>query len=109
MSSTSSASGLSKRNMSAATGVRAMTAPAMSPADGPNQRRTVVYSTPTVATPSRACGTSRLQEFSPNTRADSSMGHRNPAGLSTVMKFEESSEPNKKDFQLLVPASPAAA
>jgi len=40
--SVSSASGSSKRKMSVATGVRAMTAPAMSPADGPNQRRTVV-------------------------------------------------------------------
>ena len=109
MSSTSSASGLSKRNMSVATGVRATMAPAMSPASGPNQRRTVVYSTPTVATPFRACGISRLQEFSPNMRADSSMGHRNPAGLSTVMKFEESSEPNRKAFQLLVPAWTAAA
>ena len=37
------------------------------------------------------------------------MGHRNPAGLSTVMKFEESSEPNRNAFQLLVPAWTAAA
>ena len=50
-----------------------------------------------------------LQEFSPNTRADSSMGHRNPAGLSTVMKFEESTEPNRNAFQLLLPACAAAA
>ena len=42
ISSTSIASGLSKRNISVATGVTAMTAPAMIPAAGPNQRRTVV-------------------------------------------------------------------
>jgi hypothetical protein len=40
-SSTSSASGLLKRNMSTATGVSAKTAPASSPATGPDQRRTV--------------------------------------------------------------------
>ena len=109
MTRVSAASGLSKRNISVATGVNAATAPAMSAAAGPNQRRTVVYSTPTVATPSRACGTSRLQELSPNTRADSSMGHKNPAGLSTVMKFEESIEPNSNARQLRVPAWTAAA
>jgi hypothetical protein len=59
--SVSSASWSSNLNISAATGVSAMTALATSPARGPNQRRTVVYSTPTVATPARACGTSRLQ------------------------------------------------
>ena len=41
MTSTSSASGLSKRNIRAATGVRAMTAPAMVAAAGPDHRRTV--------------------------------------------------------------------
>ena len=41
MTSTSSASGLSKRNIRTATGVRAATAPAMSAAAGPNHRRTV--------------------------------------------------------------------
>ena len=40
--SVSSASGSSNRNISVATGVSAMTAPATSPARGPNQRRTVV-------------------------------------------------------------------
>jgi hypothetical protein len=55
------ASGSLKRKMSVATGVRAMTSPAMIPAAGPNQRRTVVYRTPTVATPASACGSSRLQ------------------------------------------------
>ena len=56
-----SASGSLKRNMSVATGARAMTAAAMIAAGAPNQRRTVVYSTPTVATPASACGISRLQ------------------------------------------------
>ena len=43
-SSVSSASGLLKRNISAATGVSASTAPAIRPAAAPNQRRTVAYS-----------------------------------------------------------------
>ena len=60
-SRTSSASGLLNRNISAATGVSARTSPAMRPAAGPNHRRTAAYSTATVATPSSACGTSRLQ------------------------------------------------
>ena len=42
MTRTSSASGLSKRNIRVATGVSAITAPAMVAAAGPNQRRTVV-------------------------------------------------------------------
>jgi hypothetical protein len=42
ISSTSSASGLLKRNISTATGVSASTAPAIRPAAGPNQRFTVV-------------------------------------------------------------------
>ena len=62
ISSTSSASGLSNRNISAATGVSAATAPAISPAAGPYQRRTVAYSSATLATPSAACGSSRLQD-----------------------------------------------
>ena len=40
ISSTSSASGLLNRNISAATGVSASTSPAMTPAAGPNQRLT---------------------------------------------------------------------
>jgi hypothetical protein len=42
-------------------------------------------------------------------RADSSIGQRKPAGLSTVMKLDESSEPNRKAFQLSVPAWAAPA
>jgi len=37
------------------------------------------------------------------------MTHKNPAGLSTVMKLLESSDPNRNAFQLLVPAWTAAA
>ena len=61
-----------------------------------------------MATPSSACGTSMLQEFSPKIRAEISMGHRKAGGLSTVMKFDESEEPKKKAFQLFVPAWTAA-
>src|SRR5919197_1834652 len=86
-SSTSSASGLLKRNISVATGVRASTAPASSPAAGPDQRRTAAYSTPTAATPSSAWGTRMLQELSPNRRTDRSMIHSEAGGLSQVIGF----------------------
>ena len=45
----------------------------------------------------------------PNSRPDSSITHSDAGGLSTVMKFEESIEPKKNAFQLLVPAWTAAA
>ena len=61
-----------------------------------------------MATPSRAWGTSMLHELSPKMRAEISIGHRNAGGLSTVMKLDESEEPKKKAFQLLVPACTAA-
>ena len=44
-----------------------------------------------------------LHEFRPKMRAEISIGHRKAGGLSTVMKFDESDEPKKKAFQLLVP------
>ena len=50
-----------------------------------------------------------LQLLNPNSRADSSMIHRDPGGLSTVMKFDESTDPKKNAFQLFVPACTAAA
>ncbi len=109
MTSTSSASGLLKRNIRVATGVSASTAPAMIAAAGPDQRRTVAYSTPTQATPSRACGTSMLHELKPKRRPDSSITHSEAGVLSTVMKLPESSEPNRNAFQLFVPAWTAAA
>ena len=49
-----------------------------------------------------------LQELSPNIRAERSMTHSEAGGLSTVMKLEESDEPKKKAFQLLLPAWTAA-
>ena len=50
-----------------------------------------------------------LQLLKPNIRPESSMTHSEPGGLSTVMKFDESIEPKRNAFQLLVPASTAAA
>ncbi len=105
----SSASGLSNRNISAATGVSARAAPASRPAAGPDQRRTAAYRSPTAATPSSACGTSRLHDDRPNTRAESSITQSAAGGLSTVMKPDESEAPKKAAFQLWVPAWTAAA
>ncbi len=97
-----------KRNINAATGVSAKTVPAMSAAAGENQRLTVAKSTPTAATPSRACGTRTLHALTPKIRPDTSMTQSDAGVLSTVMKFEASVEPKKKAFQLLVPACTAA-
>jgi hypothetical protein len=47
--------------------------------------------------------------LNPNSRADSSITHSDAGVLSTVMKLDESNEPKKKAFQLLVPACTAAA
>jgi len=107
--STSRASGLLKRNISAATGVSANTAPASRPAPAPNQRLIVQYRIPTAATPSSACGSSMLQLLKPNRRPEMSITHSDAGGLSTVMKLDASSEPKKSAFQLLVPACTAAA
>jgi len=106
--STNKASGLLNRNISTATGVRASTAPASSPAAGVNHRRTVRYTTPTDATPSRAWGTRMLQALTPKIRADTSITHSDAGGLSTVMKLDESEEPKKAARRLLVPAWTAA-
>ncbi len=107
-SRTSSESGLLNRNISTATGVNAKTAPASNAAPGENQRRTVAYSTPTAATPSRACGTSMLHGLSPKMRTERSVTHSEAGGLSTVMKFDASDEPKKNAFQLVEPAWAAA-
>ena len=104
----SSASGLLNRNISTATGVSAATRAAIRPATGPATRRTVANSTPAVATPSSAWGSSRLQELTPKIRPERSISHSEAGGLSTVMKLPASKEPKKKAFQLLVPASTAA-
>ena len=49
-----------------------------------------------------------LHELSPKMRAEISIGHRKAGGLSTVMKLDESEDPKKNAFQLLVPACTAA-
>ena len=84
-SNTSSASGLLKRNMSAATGVIARIRPERRAARCPNQRLTVAYSSATAAMPSSACGSSMLKLEKPNTREESSISHSDAGGLSTVM------------------------
>lgn len=108
ISSASSASGLLKRNISAATGVSANTATVMSPAAALNRRRTAAYSTPAVAAAITTCGARIAQELSPKTRTDRAMGHRVAGGLSTVMALAASSEPKKNAFQLRLPACTAA-
>jgi hypothetical protein len=105
----SSASGLSNRNISAATGVTARTRPASSPAAAPAYRFTLAYRTPTVATPMSACGTRMLQELSPNSRTDNAMTHSDAGGLSTVIELAASDEPKKKASQDREPACAAAA
>ena len=49
-----------------------------------------------------------LQELTPKTRAEMSIGHRNAGALSTVMELPASDEPKKKAFQLFVAAWTAA-
>ena len=70
---------------------------------------TAAYSSHTAATPSSAWGSSMLQLEKPKSRPDSAITHSDAGGLSTVMKFEESSEPKNSAFQLFVPAWTAAA
>ena len=107
--STSSASGLLKRNMSTATGVAASRAPAASAVRGPDQRRTVRYSRPTAPTPMSACGASIDQEPKPAIRPDSAMTHSEAGGLSTVMSPGASRAPKSQAFGDCVPAWTAAA
>ena len=59
--------------------------------------------------PRAPAGASMLQLEKPKIRPDSAMTHSDAGGLSTVMKFDESIEPKKNAFQLLVPACTAAA
>ena len=107
-SSVSSASGLLNRNMSAATGVSANTAPAISPPNAPPRRRTLRYSSQTAATPSRACGARMLHELKPKMRALSDMTHTAAGVLSTVIAFPASKEPKSMAAQSFEPASAAA-
>ena len=109
-SSTSKASGLSKRNIRTATGVRASTAPARSPAAAdPVVRRTVACRSPTEATPISACGASRLQDERPKIRIDNAITHREAGVLSTVIALAASEEPKNIAFHDSDPACAAAA
>ena len=108
MRSTSSASGLLNLNISAATGVVAITAPAIRPAAADSLRRTAAYTTPTVATPISAWGTRMLHELRPNTRTDRPMIHSDAGGLSTVIELAASNDPKNQAFQLCEPACAAA-
>ena len=56
-----------------------------------------------------ACGASIDHDENPKIRPEISIGHSEAGGLSTVMKLDESNEPKKNAFQLLVPAWTAAA
>src|SRR4029078_298176 len=102
--STSSASGLLNRNINAATGASANTAPASNAAPSPPTRRTAAYSNATAPTPSSACGTRMLHGFSPNSRTDTSMTHSAAGVLSTVMALAASLDPNSIAVQPLAPA-----
>lgn len=106
---TSSASGLLNRNISTATGVTARAVPAINPAAGPNDLRTVAHNSATLATPSRTCGTSMLQLLSPNSRTESSITHSEAGGLSTVIELAASEEPKKNASHDCEPACIAAA
>ena len=108
MSRVSRASGLLNRNISTATGVRAMTSPPSSPAAGPNHRRTVAYTTATVPTPMSTCGRRMANELSPNSRTDRAMTHSAAGGLSTVMALLASKLPQKKADHESAPAWTAA-
>ena len=84
-----------KRNMSTATGVSAMTRPAITAATDPNDRRTVTKRRATVATPRSASGRRMAHEFRPRRRTESPMSQIASGGLSMVMKLPASSEPKK--------------
>ena len=100
-SSVSIVSGLSSLSIATTIGVRVRASAAISAAAwAPRSpvrlamlRRTAAYTTATVATPSAAWGSSRLQLLNPNTRAEIPMTQNANGGLSTVMNDAESSEP----------------
>ena len=59
--------------------------------------------------PASAIGASMLRLEKPKTLPEMAMSQSEAGGLSTVMKEDWSSEPNKKAFQLSVPLFTAAA
>jgi hypothetical protein len=69
----------------------------------------VACSSPTVATPISAWGTSMLHAERPNTRTDRAIGHRAIGVLSTVIELAASEEPKKNAFHDSEPACTAAA
>ena len=56
----------------------------------------------------RACGTSRLQDDSPNMRTESAITQIAAGGLSTVIEFAASLAPKKNASQFSAPAWAAA-
>ena len=108
-SSTSSGSGMSTRASASVIGDSTSMAAASRPATCPNARRTVVNSSPTVASVHRTCGSNRLKEENPKTRADRPISQIDSGGLSTVMKLPGSSEPKNHALRLTLADFTAAA
>ena len=104
----SSASGLSKRNISAATGVSASTAPARIPDRWPKYFRVIRYSSATDATPIRTSGTRIDHGLTPKIRALRPGIHSEAGGLSTVIEFAMSDDPKNHAFHDSEPAWTAA-
>jgi hypothetical protein len=95
--------------MTTATGVSAITAAATSPAEAPNQRRTVRYRTTTVATPARAWGARTAHGLNPKARMDRPVSQIDAGGLSMVMNPAASNPPKNQAFQDEAPLAAAAA
>ena len=55
-----------------------------------------------------ACGTRRLQEFSPNRRTDKAITQMLAGGLSTVIELAASLDPKRNASQFCDPACAAA-
>jgi len=70
--------------------------------------RTIRNESSTDATPRSASGSRTLHELSPKIRTDRPISMTASGGLSTVMKFDESTEPKNQALQLCDPASAAA-
>src|ERR1035437_10500798 len=104
----SRASGLLKRKIRAAAGVRAVTIAAIVAAAGPNERLTARNRTPTVATPVRASGRRTLHELSPKIRTDRPMSIVESGGLSPVMALDAAKLPKNQADQLWDADSAAA-
>ncbi len=104
-------------NIRTATGVRAMAAPANSPARwasipspvaGAAARRTARWSSQTVPTPMSASGTRMLHGLRPNSRTESPVTQSAAGGLSTVMELAASEDPKNQAVQSCDPAWAAA-